>query len=282
MRAQLKFYQRLAKPALWKEIAKTISTEVEQAQIFLTAGSLAYTTILSMVPLLAVSFAIFQAFGGMEKLYSTLQPFILSNLSEGANEKAIEQLQSFVSNANASTLGIGGLIALLFTSFSMLSSVEKAINRVWGTKIERSLFQRISTYWLFITLGPLGAAVLIGFATTAKLPMGTYLPGGTGLFILSVGFFFALYKFIPSCRVHWRYALISGAYTSAILGLAKIGFNIYVRRVVSYDRVYGSLGAIPIILLWIYILWVITLSGAALTASLQKRLGTQPVEHPRK
>ena len=174
---------------------------------------------------------------------------------------------------SASALGIGGFIGLLFTSFSMLSSVEKAINRIWKTDVTRNWFQRISAYWLFITLGPLGMAVGVGFATSTQLPLGEYLPGGTGLFALSVLFFFLVYQGIPCCKVHWRYSLIAGLVTTLFWGLAKIGFNIYVKKVVTYDRVYGSLGAIPILLLWIYIVWVIILSGAALSAALQRRLG---------
>jgi membrane protein len=249
--------------------------QMKQAQLLTVASSLAYTTILSIIPVLAVSFAIFQAFGGMQKLYEVIEPMILSYLAEGADEQAIEALHRFIGNIHAGAVGVGGLIGLIFTSMSMLFSAEKAINHVWQAPITRGLFQRISSYWLFITLGPLALSVLVGFATTSNLPISKFFPSGTGMFLITVSIFFCVYKWVPHVRVKWQYALISAAVTSTFFNLARLGYSLYTKNVVTYNAVYGSLGAVPILLLWIYIVWVIVLGGAALTAALQKR--TQPI-----
>lgn len=240
-----------------------------QAQLLMVASSLAYTTILSIIPLLAMSFAIFKAFGGLDKLYETLEPFVVSNLAEGASDEVITHLESFIANAHASAVGISGFLGLILTSMSMLSSVEKAINRVWQTQITRSWFHRIATYWLFVTLGPLALSFVLGFATSSDLPLTHFLPNGSGLFLLTTALFFVVYHYVPNTRVHWKNSLISGLSAAALLSLARLGFDLYTVKVVSYSRIYGSLGAVPILLLWIYILWAIVLSGASLTAALQ-------------
>ncbi len=245
--------------------------QIKEVQLLTVASSLAYTTILSIIPVLAVSFAIFQAFGGMQKVYGVIEPIILSYLAEGADEKAIQTLHSFIGNIHAGTVGVGGLIGLIFTSMSMLFSAEKAINLIWKAPLTRSLFQRVSAYWLFITLGPLALSIAVGFATSSNFSLWGLLPNGTGMFLISIALFFCVYKWVPHVVVKWPFALISAAITATFFNLARVGYSLYTKKVVTYNAVYGSLGAVPILLLWIYIVWVIVLTGAALTAAMQKR-----------
>lgn len=260
---------------LWK-VARSTWRHMREARLLMVSSSLAYTTILSLVPMLAVSFAIFQAFGGLNKLYDTLAPFIMSNLNKETGEQVISSLKFFVENAHASFVGVSGFIALVFTSMSMLSSAEKALNQVWQTPFRRSLFQRFATYWLFITLGPLALSVAVGAATSSQLPLQRYLPGGTGLFFLVILVIFSIYKWGPHCKVRWLGALISAVVAALFWNFARLGFALYTSQVITYHKVYGSLGAFPILLLWIYILWVIFLGGAALNAAIQKsRLGIE-------
>ena len=243
--------------------------KVREAEIPIAASSLAYTTILSAIPVLAVSFSIFKAFGGLDNLYGAIEPFVFENLAEGSDEKTLEMIRSFVGNIHAGTLGIGGMVGLLFTSMSMLSSVEKSINKIWKAPLNRGLFQRMTIYWFFITLGPLALAVAVGAATSLDVPLSKVFPTGTPFFFILVGLFYGMYRYIPHCRVYWRAALVSAVGTSLMWVVAKIGYGIYVRKVVAYDRIYGSLGAIPILLVWIYVAWLVILTGAAFTASLQ-------------
>jgi membrane protein len=252
-------------------VIKDVIYQIQQAQLLTVASSLAYTTILSIIPVLAVSFAIFQAFGGVDKIYDMIEPIILSNLAHGVSSDAIETIQKFINNTHAGALGIGGLIGLIFTSMSLLFSVEKAINTVWQTRITRSFFHRIASYWLFITLGPLGLAVAVGIATSSDFPLYKLFPSGTGMFLIAVGIFFSVYKWTPQTKVKWQFALVSAFCTATLWSVARIGYTVYTQNVLTYSKIYGSLGAIPILLLWIYIIWVIILTGAALTASLQKR-----------
>jgi membrane protein len=261
--------QRLSQAS---QIIVETAHHADEVQLFLIASSLAFTTILSIIPVLAVSLSIFQAFGGMQKLYSLVEPFILENLAQGSSQEVIDLLHRFVENAHASAIGIGGIIGLVFTSMSMLFCAENAINQIWNTKITRRLFQRISMYWLFITLGPLALSVALGVATSFNLPFWKYLPSGTGITLISMALFFAIFKWVPQTVVYWQSALIASVFTTIFWDLARYAYSLYTQKVVMYNVVYGSLGAIPIFMLWIDIGWIIILVGAALTVTVQKNL----------
>jgi membrane protein len=253
-------------------ILKDTAQYMKQAQLLLVASSLAYTTILSIIPLLAVSFAIFQAFGGLKSVNDVIEPFIVSNLAEGVGEDVVSKIEGFITNAHASVIGVGGLVGLIVTSMSALSSIEKAINRVWHAPMTRSLFHRLSSYWLFITLGPVALAVAVGAATSSHLPLSDLFPTGTGAYLLTALLFTGVYKWVPHTRVRARCAVAAGLLMALVFHLAQFAFRFYTSHVLSYSKIYGSLGAVPIVLLWIYIVWIIVLTGAAFTAALQKQV----------
>ena len=255
-----------------KEVIRDTLTQIRDAQLPMAASSLAYTTILSVIPLLAVSFSIFQAFGGLEQLSGIIEPIILENLAEGTGETTLAQIKQFLANIHTGALGATGFVGLIITSMSLMSSIEKTINKVWKTAIHRALFHRIATYWLIITLGPLSASLLIGYATSSGVGAMGYLPSGFGAFILTAAIFVSMNKWIQNKHVHWISASIGGAFTTFVWYTAKFAYAIYNQHVVTYSKIYGSLGAIPIFLVWIYVSWLVILSGAALSAVLQNRL----------
>lgn len=245
-------------------------SEIQRAQVFMAASSLAYTTILSLIPLLAVSFAIFQVFGGLHKIYDLIEPFILSNLAEGVSDQVTATIEQFIDNVHSKTVGVGGLVALIFTSMSMLSSIEKVINRIWNVPIRRTLFQRLAGYWFFITLGPLALAVALGFAGSYNFEVSTLFPGGTGIFLVTTAIFIWVYKFVPDTKVSYISAIVAGITTATCFSVARVVYQVYTSHVLTYSKIYGSLSAVPILLLWIYIVWLIVLAGAALGASIQR------------
>ncbi len=260
-------------PRRLRQVAIDTLSQMREAQLLLTASSLAYITILSLVPLLAISFAVFQAFGGLDKLYERVQPLILDNLAEGTSDQVTASIEGFIRNIHSTTVGVGGFLGLIFTSMSMLANIESAFNRIWKTANSRSLFQKFSTYWLFITLGPLALSITVGLATSTHLSLVTHLvPQWVVMFLVSVFALFGIYKAVPNCRVDWKFSLLAAAVTTLGFNLTRVIFNIYIRQFASYNRIYGSVAAVPILLFWIYIVWVILLAGASLNAALQKRL----------
>lgn len=252
-------------------VLKDTLKQIREAQLPQAASSLSYTTILSIIPLLAVSFSIFQAFGGLDKLYGILEPFILEHLAEGSSEQTIATLRTLIGNVRASTIGITGFVGLVFTSMAMRSSVERAVNQVWRTPISRKLFSRITSYWFFITLGPLSVSMVIGFLGSEGLGKIGWLPSAVGVFLGLFAGFFAFYKWVPHRHVHVAPASIAALMTTMVFLIARASYGIYTSRFVSYNKLYGSLAAIPILLVWIYICWLVVLGGAALSATIQRR-----------
>jgi YihY family inner membrane protein len=246
-----------------------------QSELPLVASALAYTTLLSIIPALAVSFSIFKAFGGLDKLYESLEPLIVSSLAENSGHHAMSAVRGFISNARAGAIGAGGLLGLLLTTMSMVRSVDQAIHRVWGLQNRKDWFQRITQYWFFVTLGPLGLSLAVGYLSTLAAGEGKavlqHLPGGSGLFLVVAACLLFLYKGVPTCKVRWAPAITAAIMGSALWNLARWGYTLYTTKAVTYDKIYGGLSAVPILLLWIYIVWLVTLLGAALSAALQKR-----------
>ena len=253
------------------EIIRATLAAMKHARLWMVASSLAYTTLLSIVPLLAVSFAIFQVFGGMVKLQGALQPLIAESFSDTMALQISMTIGQFAERINASTLGFTGLLALIMTSMSLLSNADKAIHHVWGASIRRSGFQRFATYWLFVTFGPIAIAVAIGTATGIELRWIRILPSGLTGFLMTTVVFFCTHRWIPDRPVSLRAALWAAVYTSITFQLVRYGFAIYAKNVVSVHKIYGSLSAIPVFMFWIYLQWLVFFSGVALTSVLQKR-----------
>jgi membrane protein len=252
-------------------VTHDLAVSFSENRLLIVSGSLSFTTILSIIPLLAVSFSIFHAFGGIEKFYGYVEPFILENLTEGAGEQAMQAIRLYVGKAQSGAIGIGGLIGLILTSMSLLSSIENAMNAIWKVKNTRSVFQRIAAYWLLITLGPLALAVVIGLAGSGSFPLSKLLPSGIETFLITICLFYVVYKWAPATWVRSAPAFAAASFVAVFWNLAGLGFAIYTKKVVSYDKLYGSLGAIPVFMLWIFIIWLIVLCGTALSVALQKR-----------
>jgi membrane protein len=261
----------LSKPA--KKLASIVKETIHQinrAQLMMAASSLAYTTILSIIPLLAVSFAVFQIFGGMEKFYSLVEPFILSNLAEGVNEQVTKLLEGFISNVHPTRLGIVGVTGLIFTGVSMLSSIEGAINRVWEVPLKRTWPHRLLAYCFFVVIGPIALAIILGFATSKDYPVSKLVPSSVATFFIIAGVLSIAYQLIPDTRVSPKFSFLGGFITALALTVAHLIYHLYISKMISYHKIYGSLGAVPVLLLWVYILWLIVLIGSAFTASLQR------------
>ncbi|MBI5211130.1 MAG: YihY family inner membrane protein [Elusimicrobia bacterium] len=261
-------------PLEFRALVSDVVKQVNGTNMFTEAASLAYTSILSIIPALAVSFATFKAFGGMDKVYASIEPIIIKNLAEGSDD-AIDAIHGFIANVHAGTIGLTGFLGLVITSMFMFYSIETAINNIWRAPMRRGdlwILRRIAYYWFFITMGPLALAVSVGAASSMNIPFREVLPGGTGFFLATAVFFFVVFKLVPNRHVHWQAALIASLLTGLGWTVARASYTVYTRQVLSYHKIYGALGAVPILLFWIYIIWVIVLTGAAVSAALQKKI----------
>jgi len=248
--------------------------ELQEAQIPVYSSSLAYTTILSIVPMLAVGFSIFEFTGGVDRHFEDwLKPIIIENLNQETGGQVVSTIQGFIGNIHAGALGITGFFALIITSMSMLSSIEKIINKVWKTSVKRTFLQRIAAYWMLISLGPFAISVAIGALSSNSLEsLKSVTPAGFWAILITFGIFLCTYKLVPNTKVKWPSAILGSTYATIMWFVVKNAYSGYTSSVVTYNKIYGSLAVIPLFILWIYLIWFIILSGVAVCFVVQNRI----------
>ncbi|KPV99622.1 virulence factor BrkB family protein [Pseudoalteromonas shioyasakiensis] len=241
-------------------------------QITVNAGYLAYVTLLSIVPLVAVGVAIFSAFPGFESTLVTIENFLFTNLVPTSTDVIKEHISAFAGNANKMTaVGVGFLAAV---SLLLIRNVDATLNRIWRIKKKRPMMISFAVYWMVLSLGPvlLGASIgvtsyivsLVSFADQG-------IPGFSGFllkllpYIISMIGFIMLYTLVPNTRVPFRAAIPGALFAAMLFELTKKGFALYISHFPSYEVIYGALATIPILFVWVYLSWIVVLLGAEFT-----------------
>jgi membrane protein len=240
------------------------------------AGSLTFTTVFAMVPLLTIALAIFTTFPLFATFRQSLEAYFVSSvMPKSVSSTILNYLTMFASKA--SRLSAVGAVTLTFTSIAMMSLIERVFNRIWRVRGQRSLTKRILVYWALITLGPLliGVSITLSsqvFMATSDLVGNVPVLGAliyTALSLaLTTATFTLLYVAVPNRDVDWRDAAWGGLVAGLAFELAKRGFSVFITQFPTYSKIYGALAALPLFLLWIYLSWLITLFGALLVAAL--------------
>ena len=233
------------------------------------AASLSYTTILSLVPLIAVSFSLLSRSRlATDRVRSLLLEHLLPN------SPMVERIPEYISqlSRNALALGVASVLFLAFSTSSLFGTVESVISSIWGSERRRRFLSRFSAYWTTVTLTPVLLAVSV--AMTAKLSslplVGSVLkmPFADRIFYillplgLSVGGLLFLYLMVPRQQIRVRDAFWGALVAGALFEGAKAGFGFYVSHFASFTKIYGTLGTIPVFMVWVYLVWVIILAGA--------------------
>ena len=262
--------------AAW-EFFLALVTRFREERATQTAGSLTYTTLLSLVPLFTVALAITSAFPVFDEWIGSLQLFILENVlpETPAVETIIDQINSFTQNAGRLTAI--GIVGFVVTAVMLMLTVDNALNRIFRVQRRRTILQNIYIYWAVITLGPL----LIGMSLSGTYMALRHSLGALQLddlvanamlgvvpFVLTCVALTLLYGVVPSRHVDWRHALLGGVLAGIGFEVAKRGFAIYLSKVPTYTLIYGAFATIPIFLVWLYLSWVVVLTGAIFTAVL--------------
>jgi membrane protein len=256
-----------------------VTEGLSRDRIHLRASALAYKTVFSLVPLLAVMFAVFKGFGGLAAIEADVRAFIQKNLAVGSSDSVIRAMDAGLANLHAGAVGAVGCAILMITAVLLLGTVENTLNDIWGVRQPRSIFRRFAIYWTILTLGP----VLIGASTTFSAAISSstvvaWLNAHVALaplvaFVLPPALawaaFTCLYLFMPNARVRVRPAVAAALLAAILWEAAKFGFIRYNAHIVPHYRIYGSLGALPVFLLWIYLSWLIILAGAEVSFAMQ-------------
>ncbi|MES2887843.1 MAG: YihY family inner membrane protein [Pseudomonadota bacterium] len=267
----------------WRDTVRTLRQRFREDRLGLTAGSLTFTTLISLVPLLTVMLAVFSAFPMFSNFQQALEQYFLRSLvPEGISKPVLRSLTQF--SASAHSLGAVGLIFLVLSAQALMLTIDRTLNAIWRVRKPRPIAQRVLVYWAAATLGPLFLGIslsLTSYAVSASRGLVGALPGGVAFLLtlievvmLTCGMA-ALFRYVPNTHVRWRHAF-TGAFV-AVLGfqLAKRMLGWYLGSVDAYQVIYGAFAAVPIFLVWIFLSWVIVLLGAviaAYTPSLQMKV----------
>lgn len=254
--------------------------DVLSGQLTLHAMSLVYTTLLSIVPLLALSFSVLKALGVHQKMEPFLFQFFQPLGPQGI--ELAERILGFVDNMKVGVLGSVGLALLVYTVVSLLQKIERSFNMIWRVPDMRSMAQRFSNYLSVIMVGPLLMVSAIGisatiFSSTFVQALIEIEPFGSLILVISrftpfflvVGAFIFVYIFMPNTRVKLRYAFIGGLIAGVSWQAAGMLFASFVAGSARYAAIYSSFAIGIILLIWIYLNWMILLLGASLAFYLQ-------------
>ena len=277
------------------------------------ASALAYSSLLAIIPMLAVvvsiSAAVLKKEGEgpirvfVQKIVDNVMPEAAGKADPNdaravaardntikAREQAVQKINEFIGNISSGTLGVTGMIVLVFVAISMLTRIEDTFNDIWGVTRGRSWHVRIVMYWAAITLGPLLLIVALGLAsgphlakTKAVLSAMPFV--GNLLFQSFVGnllfqllpvvvlclMFGLLYQLMPSTRVQWQAALVGGLVAGVLWHINNTLSALFVSRVTSNNVIYGSAGMIPVFMVGLYFGWLILLFGAQVAYAYQNR-----------
>ena len=258
----------------WLDTLRTLRQRFREDHLGLTAGSLTFTTLISLVPLVTVTLAVFTAFPIFARFQSSLQDYLLQSLvPDSIARPVLRALTQF--SGQASKLGSAGLIVLGLTALALMFTIDRTLNGIWRVPKPRPLAQRVLVYWAGLTLGPLvlGASLsLTSYALTASRGWIGALPGGVALllslleFLLLVGGAAALFRLLPNTHVRWSHAGAGGLFVGLGFEAAKRALGWYLGLVPTYSVMYGAFATVPILLLWVYLSWVIVLLGAVVAA----------------
>jgi membrane protein len=259
----------------WLQTLHTFRQRFREEKLGLTAGSLTFTTLISLVPLLTVMLAVFTAFPMFSSFQSALEQYFLKSLiPPNIAKPVLASLTQFAAKANK--LGVLGLVALGVTALALMLTIDRTLNAIWRVQRPRPLGQRVLVYWAALTLGPLllgGSLTLTSYAVSVGQGLFTKMPGDVaallgGADIVLLGLAVAgLFHYVPNTHVRWRHALLGGAFVSIGFALAKSLLAWYVKQVPTYSTLYGAFATVPVFLIWVYLGWVIVLLGAILAAN---------------
>ncbi len=282
---KLPFYEKT-----WFQFILFVLRRFEADRCREQAGSLTYTTLFAVVPMLTVFLVIISSIKALEPARQQLQQLIYSNFLPNTTIAFDKALSAFTEKS--SNLTIIGVLFLFFTTVMMLTSIETVFNRIWRVKETRGGILGFMRYWTIISLGPilLGSAFVIS-STLASMNVlsnnfaGYELDGAFILwaisFSLTVIGFFILNWTIPNRNVPIKAALIAGLFSAVVFELLKNLFGYTMSNFTSYQIVYGAFAAVPIFLLWIFLSWNIVLLGVEISYALTAfNSGKDQKRHP--
>lgn len=270
------------------------------------AAALAYTTVLALVPMLAIAISISTSLLKkerdttipllIERFVASVAPMLTAGTGDDTSpesrinrQEAVGRIQEYVNNVigyidevKSGTLGVTAVLVLVFIAISLLSTIESTFNDVWAVRRGRTWMSRIISYWAGLTLGPLLLLTALGLTSAGQFEVvrdwlerveivGIFIFRFFIPFMILSLAFSALYLFLPNTKVDWRAAVVGGTVAGCLLQLNSLCSVVYGSRAVTYSKIYGSLAVVPLFLVGLYLSWTIILLGAQVAYVFQFR-----------
>ncbi|WP_370545315.1 virulence factor BrkB family protein [Glaciecola sp. MH2013] len=256
-------------------IGKAFLDHMRSERITVSAGHLAYVSLLSLVPVIVVFFMIMSAFPAFEGVREQIENFIFTNFVPTAGDVLQDYMGDFV--ANASSMSAVSVVSLLVVALLLISNIDKTFNHIWRTQVQRPIIFTFAIYWMIITLGPLliGLSIVVSSYLAGLAAFAEEYTPGLGTFFLkmvpslaAIGAFLILYMIVPNRPVRAKYALCGAVLATILFEFTKKAFALYITSFPSYQLIYGALAVVPILFVWVYLSWIVVLLGAVFTYSI--------------
>ncbi len=264
-----------SKAEILKDFLIFLTQRAKSDTILRVASSLSYTSLIALVPLLAIGLAIFSAFPVFSEVREQLQTLLLQNVVPDLEEEVSQYFDVFVSaTAKLTTVGV---IGIAVTAILLLSTIENSLNFIFKVYKARSIKTKITLYWTVITLGPLLLGT--GFSMRGYVyALQKFMPET----LLSTEVFFSavlpslftilalvlLYVLVPNKKVNIWHAFIGATVAMILFYILRTAFGTFLISTNTYNVLYGALAIIPIMLIWLYLIWAAVIFGAVITAAL--------------
>lgn len=259
-----------------RDIAAHIFQRMAGDNLFGVAAALTYTSLLALVPLIAIAVAVLTAFPVFDDVRAQLQDFLFNNFLPDVGIVVQDYLTAFVgATGRLTAMGVGGLAV---TALMMLMTIEQAFNTIFRVARARGVVARLLVYWTVLTLGPLligvsfsissylaaaGEDILTDRAVSMWTRVSWVVPS-----LLTLGAFTLLYATVPNRMVRLRDALLGALVATTLFAGLRYGFLLFVASAGTYQTIYGAMAALPLFLMWMYLSWAVVLAGAVITAAL--------------
>ena len=256
----------------WDRFIRFVIQHFFQDDCTYVASALAFTSLLAVVPLMTVGFAVFSTFPVFQGMATPLQDFIFENFVPATGKVIQAYLQQFASQV--SKLSVFGILFLIITALLVMYTIEQAMNKIWRVGSSRHGIPAFLLYWAILSLTP----ILLGLSLAASsylfsIPFlishqpPSFLLNWSPLLVSFIWFSF-FYAIVPNCPVKMRHAFWGGLFAAVLFETAKQAFAYYLTRFNTYELLYGAFASVPIFFIWVYWVWIVTLLGAEISYAL--------------
>lgn len=258
-----------------KKFLYFLTKRAQHDAVLRVASSLSYTSLIALVPVLAIALAIFSAFPVFSEVRQQVQDFIVSYAVPDAGADISVYFNEFI-NATAKLTTIG-VIGIALTAILLLSTIENSFNFIFKVSRPRRITTKITLYWTVITLGPL----LLGTAFSLKgyvafndvlqsVPKLSVVLGSVLPFVLTWVVLTGVYIFVPNKKVGFLNALLGALVAMFLFWILRNGFAFFMLKNNVYKTLYGAVAVVPLMLIWMYLYWAAVIFGAVVTAAVQE------------